>query len=896
MTRRAATLALVTVLLLLAAAAILLWRPDSFDTAGGSDARAGAGAPAPPGAESPSGSGWWDRIRRRLGLGGSGPGLRGSGNAADSGGDSERPPWLRVVDGIVVDAQGLPVANAEVRRLSRDKSLRGSDRVRSGADGTFRIEVRTLDHPEDYLEASAPGRRSRRVGTKTLPLRLQLLAESRLEVVVRVARTGEPVQGAEVSITPGPLADVPYALSADARGRATLEASPATAYVIRIRAPGFAPALARAQSIPGKTEVVLVDLGRGAVVRGTVLDHLGTPLASAHVELSARLDLLDAFAIFEKRTPVETKTDSTGAFEFRHVPAGAAHVTLGARAEDGRTAGTSLRTLGEGEERAVELRLPKPISVSGRVVRLDGSAVAEGTVQLEVDFDEPLTTQPNAAGEFEFRDVNAKRGRLTIRFLDASGEMLRDASLWPGAHGGLHRVTLVVPPPTEQRERRVLEVRVLDARGSPLLRATVSADGHEETTNERGIASVPVGEAPSVELWVRPPDGLEQRFAVDLPTEGPAEVRLRDGIVDGRVLRENGSPSRSVVVLKPRREKKLGDAVLRLFVGGGDASATALADATGAFRFAGVGEGDHVLAFRESDDLPWSTQDVRAGDADVTLRVPAPSDRAFEVTVVGEPGTSLGDTLVAMSIEDREGVRWSGILLPVAGQPGTFRSKPHEADTLAPGTYDVSIATGRGGPPEKLLGQRIGGGVHRWTVRRAVGRRLEGAVRSPDGRGVDGAFVLAGPVGWQERAERAPLVATTDADGRYEIVGVVPGRLEVALRPLPWAWAATVVDVGVDPVTPLDFAAQPGGVIEVWSIDGRPPPERTKVVLRRFEGGATSFDRVQDAGGDAGEPWAELHGVRAGRLLWSVVVDGAEAHRGEVKVETGETTIVVVPR
>jgi hypothetical protein len=895
MTRRDATLAVVAVLLFLVAAAIFLGRPESPDTGGGSDASVGAGTTSPSSFDSSSESGWWDRIRRRLGLGGSGPGLRGSGDARASGGDSR---WLRAVDGIVVDAQGLPVANAEVRRLSHDKPRRAPDRVRSGADGTFRIEVKAEDYSEDHLEARDPGRRSRRARTTERPLRLQLLPEARLEIVVRDARTKEHVSRADVAIEPGPIeGSATHETSTDARGRVEVEAAPLVSYTVDVRAAGYAPARVRIKSTAGKSEVVHVELGRGGVLRGTVRDHEGIPVDAVRVVADVWFGAFDGWdsGRLSRRVPIETRTDREGRFEFLHVPAQTLRLGLDVKADDGRRALVSVRALAEGEERSVEVRLPEPIRIEGRVVGLDSAPIAEGTVELGSDSEAP-PVRIGPDGAFSF-DVPWQAGAMSLAYEDDSGARQRSVAVHPGSGGGLHRVTIVVPPRVVATPDREIEVRVLAANGSPVLRARVSAGKGWETTNQDGVAVVPVADEATVEVRVRPPEGVEQATTVTVPAVGPVEFRLSDGVVAGRVLRHDGTPSRSLLTLGRRRQRSVSDALVSLFSLDVDPSDTALADAAGRFRFGGVGDGEHVLFYRESDAHPWSRRVVRAGESDLTLHLPSASDlsRSFEVTVVGaESARKLH--LMGMSLEQGGSTRWSGALYPVPGSPGTFRSEPDgNSAAIVPGVYDVTIQPGADGRPEKLVAQSIGPGVHRWTVRWSPSSRLVGTVRAPDGRTLPGVTVLGGPAGWQERGEPRSLFATTDAEGRYELDGVVPGALEISLRPPGWAWSVRVVELSSDPVTQLDLTAERGGTIEIWPGDGRLLPEDASVTLRRIGTGGASFERSQGAWDDPNDPWTSFEDVPPGRLLWTVEVEEREVHRGEVAVEAGKTAVVVVP-
>ncbi len=164
------------------------------------------------------------------------------------------------------------------------------------------------------------------------------------------------------------------------------------------RHPDFVEASSELVSLePGGEARVRLVLERGATLSGRLLDELGRPVARARID-----------ALSSQRTPASALTDFDGTFTFRAVPA---RVDLLVARPEERQRFVLRRsvTLGPGESREIELRLPAerpPLRVVTRGE--DGLPLAGATVallSLEPTVPLRLSAESDARGETSLLDA-----------------------------------------------------------------------------------------------------------------------------------------------------------------------------------------------------------------------------------------------------------------------------------------------------------------------------------------------------------------------------------------------------------------------------------------------------------------------------------------------------------
>jgi hypothetical protein len=440
--------------------------------------------------------------------------------------------------GRVIDREGAPVADAEVRLLGAAAEaalVPIADRFTSDARGEFRFAApqgATLEaRKEGFLPGRADldwaavvnGRVTLRLGPAHRPLGPRGPVEGRV-----VAKGGAPVPGALVIAAPeGPFGGeggVAAQAVADEDGRFALAELDAGSYRITARAEGRAPASAR-RVRPGATDVLL-ELGEGGRLRGCVSDAAsGAPVAPFNV------------LVFERRTalrlvPQRSRSviDPSGCYALDDLRPGPAVVVVTAPgyAPSGELRLEVPAPPGEAVQDAV-------LELGGRVtgvVREDatGAPIAGARISVEGALDSAASTFPVLA-----EATTGPDGRFTLSGLP------RRASLFFAAAGHHARVVGVDVPPSGGGAE--LEVR---------LRPT--ADGEEPRVDLAGIGIVLAarGEALAVVQVV--------------PTGGAAEAGLVRGDlvlrIEGTAVTELGfaravdairGPEGTMVLLSVRR-------------------------------------------------------------------------------------------------------------------------------------------------------------------------------------------------------------------------------------------------------------------------------------------------------------------------------------------------------
>jgi hypothetical protein len=287
-------------------------------------------------------------------------GLRRSVSAGDQRADVEVSEGM-TLRGKVIGDDKEPIANAIVTAVYEDHA-RFFDAV-SGADGRFTIGP--VPRGSVAVVASAKGLLPDHVGvslgTQDVP---DLVLASPRTVSGRVQREGEPVTGVEVVLEQGHHT---WRQTTDAQGGFRFEPLRPGSYELIARQ-GLAFAARRLTVEPGKDVLELVvDLGIGGEISGTVRSESGAPLAGAEV-----------LARPEGR---EATSDAGGRFRLAPLPAGRYAVVASAKGfMDETSPETEVR---EGLASSVELVL-RPLSpLRGFVVDEAGTPVPDAELAAE---------------------------------------------------------------------------------------------------------------------------------------------------------------------------------------------------------------------------------------------------------------------------------------------------------------------------------------------------------------------------------------------------------------------------------------------------------------------------------------------------------------------------------
>ncbi len=421
------------------------------------------------------------------------------------------------VAGLVLDHDGLPIAEASVRLIG---DARGFGDVRTASDGRFTIP--------DVAD-----------GAYTLSARKEGLAAAEVKVSVE----GAPVSGLELRLERGAtlvgelrglkFSELPQARVVASRPGVWDSRQASADFAGRFRLRGLAPGewqvvamiesagrQARAQVAvgPGDDEVpVVLEFGQGLALSG-IVRRRGEPLGGAEVWLRGK-DVADGG---------QASTTADGAFRIDGLEAGSYELSV----QGAMRGAAHQQTLQLDADREIAIDLVAA-TVTGRVV---DAATGESVVRAEVRLVEPDNDSPSpfgfrpsftdSRGAFYFEDVAAGLWRLRAQ---ASGYALAERDLTVGEDGASEAMDVALQP----TEGLTLEVTV-EGRATPGGSAIIVDDtgrviwGGGFTAGEGGRArleSVPSGRYTA---WVVAADSAPAAVAAAVP--GPVvRVALQAG-------------------------------------------------------------------------------------------------------------------------------------------------------------------------------------------------------------------------------------------------------------------------------------------------------------------------------------------------------------------------------
>ncbi|RKH45532.1 carboxypeptidase regulatory-like domain-containing protein [Corallococcus sicarius] len=285
-----------------------------------------------------------------------------------------------VIEGFVVDAKGLPAADAEVQVGGSPAQV-----VTTGAQGGFSVEVEPGAHTVSARRGEESGALDKPVistaGSTVRDVRIRLGPGAVLEGRVVEKSSGGPVVGArvDVSFAEGD-GDSGFALS-DAEGHFVVRGLAPGSYDARVSAPGYSPTARNGLTV-GQGERFPVDLvlSRTGAVEGQVRDSAGAPVANA------RVSSVDNWSNGVESAPVQARTDAAGHYRLEGLSTGRMYLT--AQREDSTVGVRQQVDVGENGTARADFTLEGTGIVEGvvRAVRgslpegpLEVTALAEGT-------------------------------------------------------------------------------------------------------------------------------------------------------------------------------------------------------------------------------------------------------------------------------------------------------------------------------------------------------------------------------------------------------------------------------------------------------------------------------------------------------------------------------------
>jgi protocatechuate 3,4-dioxygenase beta subunit len=695
-----------------------------------------------------------------------------------------------VLDGVVEDSKGAPIAGAEVRvgeGVRRPFWLGGAGADEgsrlTGPGGEFRIERL---RPGDLvaLEVSKEGYAA------AAPAIVRVPAEDPVHVVLQPVAH---VSGRVVDEAGRGVSDAMILPSADHFGRATfshtapseedgsfeVETGPG-AVRLTARKEGFRPAspvLLELETGERREGVELV-LRASPQVRGRVLTPDGEPAAEAMV-------LVTALQAGEGLSTEGRSTEADGSFALDVAP-GRAH--LEATKEGYAAASREVVVTDAGVD--VKLRLGRGAEVSGRVLGPDGEPAPGRQVQLVSGALIKHASHGAASaadGSFALRGVEDGTYRLLVLGDPMSAARHGAAYSHPKeivVQGGAPVGGILVRLPAEATIRG----RLLGLEPGEVPATTILARGGEAgaggarpgTVLDGGRYEVPdVGPGRwEVIAWV-PARGKSGRGTIEIaPGQGEAslDLELRQGLtVTGSVL-WNGEPAPGVQVQTMGRHLGAGG----LAVTGTD----------GRFELSGLSPGSQEIVISDPARGLWTSRTVEAyGGEDLLLEV---DTARVSGTVLSATGLApLADARVQLT----GGARDDGSVLPtprtLSAVDGAFL-----LEGVEPGSYRLRVE--KPGYGARSVPVEVGeGGVSLPPLVLEPAGELDLRVRSADGKPVERVVVTALGL------DGSPVFETwlvSSGDGRFVVDTLPPGRWELLVRGMDGSRAREVAQAPGPPV------------------------------------------------------------------------------------------------
>jgi protocatechuate 3,4-dioxygenase beta subunit len=675
-------------------------------------------------------------------------------------------------------------------------------------------------------------------------------------------------------------ADWPRAGSATsaADGTFRIEGLAAGRVELRAKAPGHVKAKVRAAA--GDAGVI-VSVERGARLAGTVTCEKEPVIGALVLVQGAR-----------------ATTGAGGRFEFdaAHVPQETVIVTAEGCVGQGRVVPRSL----EGPNDDVEIALDAAGSVAGHVCGAGGGPIAGARVSLTSGagffgdmmgmganpsrFDvAPPPAVSGADGAFELKGVHLGDRKLRV-----------DAEGWIGAV-----VTVSVrrgrPAPCEVLLLResLLSGTVTNAKGEPVAGARVRVEVPARDATLGMVANMMGGTFRSAmsddagryavhglveggrKVRVDAKGYLDVEDSVEVPAHAPVtrDFALKDGYrISGKVSTPDGAPAGGAKISVTAAGGAAANPMLAMF-GGRRSKPVAESAADGTWSASGLQEGPYQVRAAADGWIDAEEKDVEAGRTDVALTLVAGATLRGHVLRSADLKPAAGATVQrkAADSSSSRGGRGGRRANPMADFLGTkgpsvvcdadgyFEMKAVEA-----GAYDL-VATLKGcaesaparltcAAGEALDGIEIllppGASISGRVVEQTTGAAVAGAVvwvaknESPFASFAASDFTGAAP-----KAPADAVSAESDADGRFVLEGITPGKVTIEVRVA--AHAPTTVAGVAAPSTDVLVNVSGGGALEgrvTGGPDGTPVSDAQVMVTRGMMGQGMRQTRTDSTG------------------------------------------------
>jgi uncharacterized GH25 family protein len=507
------------------------------------------------------------------------------------------------------------------------------------------------------------------------------------------------------------------------------------------------------------TKPAVVRLGPAAAVAGVVSDaKSGKPLAGAEVRL-ARPGALDVDTL-------TATTDAKGAFSFAAVRPGSYVLTT---ARPGYAAASASVSASAAQTVRSSLAARPLARISGIVTDEDKHGLSG------ISIDVRAATQVAASEIANGHSVSGPGGRFVVLTATQGGVVVVAAKRGlPPARSSVLRVAagerksginLTIP------RGIALSGRVVDPAGAPLNDVRVSSrpSQHGSIANEADDVRTAADGTFTLRL-------LEGLYDLTFRHDGYApavrrSVRVSEETRPLQVRLDRGVAISGIVTRAGKGVEGIGVAA----AGDNDVLAQVTTSAAGDFTIADLAPGAYMLQVRSSDgDGPEQLKAVTAPARNIVIELPAFGRIAGHVT---DKSTHAPVTSFELAVTSRSGggslvVETPPLVRTFTGEDGSFALDDVPGGTVQIVAKAAGYAVGRA--PAVIVEE--GKSAEGIEIALVAGVRLTGRVTGPDDAPLSAALVRLETEDDPSIVLTGPISASTDAEGRYALDGLEPGR------------------------------------------------------------------------------------------------------------------------
>jgi RNA polymerase sigma factor (sigma-70 family) len=707
--------------------------------------------------------------------------------------------------GSISDIGGGPIAAATVWLLDLQRPNEPFV-TRSAPDGTYELTVdpglynALVVHPDYTVEA-----RPITLGPAGVREDLTLLPGGSIEGTVVDAR-GVPIAGAQVHTvgpTPESLSDAPTRWQmASIVGAVRPVISDANgAFVLHGMAPGSVRLVARspayATASPTSVELALAE-NRTGVVLTAVPARSVSGFVVARGDEKRGLGNVQVVAIADSTVmtmPIIKTTDAAGYFELSGVPAGSYRIAAVGQGFVPHVAEQPL-VIGDTDARDVLVALDRGVIVRGtaephaRVRLAPAGAAMSPTAYVRAAM---TRAEVDDAGTFTVTGVAPGAYTITATTFDRRGEV--NISVGTSAPPAVRMVLA---------ERPAIAGTVVDASGATLAGVIVSAMPSRARgplalthtsvrTDEHGAFRIVGVEAGTHQLRVFDTRG-QRAWANE--KKRPFKARTVEVAASGataETLVVAAATARITGIVVGADRKPIADAWIEARARGAHSrpvmfpAAPVLTDAAGRFAIDGLAGSDFLVEATKPDGTQRAIGRA-IPSAQLTLELRAPVMVSASVTYDGVPVDTFDVELTHVASDESRRAK---------GRAGRFTIGAIDGDHLLVVTSDRGYA-------KRTIA--LGNGSATDTIALTPWGSLRGRVVGVDGKPLEKASLLL-------RHSVEPLLAKTDADGRFSIDRVIAGQNELTI----------IGSRSAPELTAFHFELAPGQHLDAGTIDARTP-------------------------------------------------------------------------